>query len=244
MEFFERLYRGFEAEHYVAGKLFSAGYEAFKLPADFGFDLMVTHQREQSVGPRLEGRLVEPPFAVQVKSRAIKSTDFRMAASRRDEAQVSISIKKESLDLLCTERSVLVVVLFVEGDARRFEDRAICFWFRSDHIKALLQRGYFRSDETDRRVRNLMCRLRMLPMLSLEEFLDTLVSQNYLTREGKRILVSELPERVPRNWDASEYVAVARAARDGTDSLVWRRVPNELFDLRNMGFDVGLGYLD
>ncbi len=42
MEFFERLYRGFEAEHYVAGKLFSAGYEAFKLPADFGFDLMVT----------------------------------------------------------------------------------------------------------------------------------------------------------------------------------------------------------
>ena len=36
MEFFERLYRGFEAEHYVAGKLFSVGYEAFKLPADFG----------------------------------------------------------------------------------------------------------------------------------------------------------------------------------------------------------------
>ncbi len=25
MEFFERLYRGFEAEHYVARKLFSAG---------------------------------------------------------------------------------------------------------------------------------------------------------------------------------------------------------------------------
>jgi hypothetical protein len=31
MEFFERLYRGFEAEHYVAGKLFSVGYEAFKV---------------------------------------------------------------------------------------------------------------------------------------------------------------------------------------------------------------------
>jgi len=31
VEFFERLYRGFEAEHYVAGKLFSVGYEAFKV---------------------------------------------------------------------------------------------------------------------------------------------------------------------------------------------------------------------
>jgi hypothetical protein len=37
MEFFESLYKGFEAEHYVAGKLFSVGYEAFKLPGDFGF---------------------------------------------------------------------------------------------------------------------------------------------------------------------------------------------------------------
>ncbi len=244
MEFFDRLYKGFEAEHFVAGKLFSAGYEAFKFPADFGFDLMVTNQREQSIGPHPEGRLVEPPFAVQVKSRALKSTDFRMAGSGRDEAHVSISIKKESLDLLCTERSFLVVVLFVEGDARRFEDRAIHFWFRSDHIKALRELGYFLWDETDRRLRNLVCSLRMLPMLSLEEFLDTLVSQDYLTREGKRILVSELPERVPRNWGASEYVALARAARDGTDSLVWRQVPDELFDLRNMGFDVGLGHLD
>jgi hypothetical protein len=41
MGFFESLYKGFEAEHYVAGKLFSVGYEAFKLPGDFGFDLIV-----------------------------------------------------------------------------------------------------------------------------------------------------------------------------------------------------------
>ncbi|MBI5968057.1 MAG: hypothetical protein HY882_09410, partial [Deltaproteobacteria bacterium] len=50
MEFFERLYRGFEAEHYVAGKLFSVGYEAFMMPADFGFDLIVMNQKERSKG--------------------------------------------------------------------------------------------------------------------------------------------------------------------------------------------------
>ncbi|MBN1832083.1 MAG: hypothetical protein JW896_08220 [Deltaproteobacteria bacterium] len=245
MEFFERLYRGFEAEHYVAGKLFSVGYEAFKLPADFGFDLMVTNQKEQSMGPRQKGRLLEPPFAVQVKSRSLRSSDFQTAASGRDEARVSVSIKKESLDLLVgTKRNFLVVVLFVDGDARRFEDRAIHFWFGSDHINALLERGYFLPNQADRRVRNLRCSLRMLPMLSVRDLLDSLVSQNHLTQEGKGILASELPERVPRNWNASEYVALAREARNASDELVWRSVPHELCDFRNMGFDIGLGHLD
>lgn len=245
MEFFERLYRGFEAEHYVSGKLFSVGYEAFKLPADFGFDLIVTNQKEQSMGPCQKGRLLEPPFAVQVKSRSLRSSDFQTAASGRDEAQVSVSIKKEDLDLLVsTKRNFLVVVLFVQGDASKFENRAIHFWVGSGHVNSLLERGYFLPDEADRRVRNLMCSLRMLPMLSLGDILDSLVSQNHLTQEGKRILASELPERVPRNWDASEYVALARRARNAPDKLVWRQVPHELFDLRNMGFDIGLGHLD
>jgi hypothetical protein len=246
MEFFERLYKGFEAEHYVAGKLFSVGYEAFKLPADFGFDLMVTNQKEQSIGPRQKGRLLEPPFTVQVKSRSLRSSDFQTAASGRDEAQVSISIKKEGLDLLfSTKRNFLVVVLFVHGDSRRFEDRAIHFWLGSDHVNALLEGGYFLPDEVDRRVRNLMCSLRMFPMLSTGDILDSLVSQNHLTQEGKRILASELPERVPRNWHASEYIALARRARKAPDDeLVWRQVPRELLDLRNMGFDIGLGRLD
>jgi hypothetical protein len=245
MEFFERLYRGFEAEHYVAGKLFSVGYEAFKLPADFGFDLMVTNQKEQSMGPHQKGRLHEPPFAVQVKSRSLRASDFKTAASGRDEGRVSVSIKKEELDLLIsTKRNFLVVVLFVDGDEKRFEDRAIHFWFGSGHVNALLERGYFLPNEADRRVRNLRCSLRMLPMLSVRDVLDSLVSQNHLTEEGKRILASELPERVPRNWNASEYVAVAREARDGGDALVWRQVPHELCDFRNMGFDIGMGDLD
>jgi hypothetical protein len=245
MEFFERLYRGFEAEHYVAGKLFSVGYEAFKLPADFGFDLMVTNQKEQSMGPDRKGRLHEPPFALQVKSRSLRASDFKTAASGRDEARVSVSIKNEDLDLLVsTKRNFLVVVLFVNGDARRFEDRAIHFWFGSGHVHALRERGYFLPNEADRRVRNLMCSLRMLPMLSVGDLLDGLVSQKHLTEEGRGLLASGLPERVPRNWNASEYVAIGRQARDGRDELVWRQVPHKLCDFRNMGFDIGMGDLD
>jgi hypothetical protein len=102
----------------------------------------------------------------------------------------------------------------------------------------------YKGFEADRRVRNLMCGLRMLPMLSIADILDSLVSHSHLTQEGKRILASEVPERVPRNWNASEYVALARRARNVPDDLVWRQVPHELFDLRNMGFDIGLGCLD
>jgi len=245
MEFFESLYNGFEAEHYVAGKLFSVGYEAFKLPGDFGFDLIVTNQKEQSMGPLRKGRLLEPPFAVQVKCRSLRSSDFQTAASGREEARVSISMKKEHLDLLISvKRNFLVIVLFIQGDSSRFEDRTVHFWLGSDHVNALLERGYFMPDEADRRVRSLMCSLRMLPMLSVGDILDSLISQNHLTREGKRILASELPERVPRNWNASEYVALARRARNAPGELVWRQVPQELFDLRNMGFDIGLGHLD
>ena len=243
MEFFESLYKGFEAEYYVAGKLFSVGYEAFKLPGDFGFDLIVTNQKEQSKGPPREGRLHDPPFAVQVKCRSLRSSDFRRAASGRDEARGSISIKKDHLDLLISgERNFLIVVLFVQGDARRFEERTVHFWLGSNHVNALLEQGYFMPDESDRRKRKLMCSLRLLPMLSVGDILDELMSKDHLTQEGKRLLASELPERVPRNWKASEYVALAKRAKDG--KLFWQPVPHELFDLRNIGFDIGLGHLD
>jgi hypothetical protein len=243
MEFFEGLYKGFEAEYYVAGKLFSVGYEAFKLPGDFGFDLIVTNQKEQSKGPPREVRLHDPPFAVQVKCRSLRSSDFRRAASGRDEARGSISIRKDHLDLLISgERNFLIVVLFVQGDARRFEERTVHFWLGSNHVNALLEQGYFMPDESDRRKRKLMCSLRMLPMLPVEDILDELMSKNQLTQEGKRLLASELPDRVPRNWNASEYVALARKTEDA--KLVWRPVPQELFDLRNIGFDIGLGHLD
>jgi len=245
MEFFERLYRGFEAEHYVAGKLFAAGYEAFMLPGDFGFDLIVTNQKERSIGPRLQGRCLEPPFAVQIKSRRLISSDFRSSTSGRDEAEVSISIKREYLDLLVsTDYSFLVIVLFIQGQGKRFEDRTIHFWFSSTHVNALVERGYFLHDEKDRRVRKLMCCLRMFPMLAVGPLLGTLVSQNHLTEEGRRILLSEIPERVPKTWRASEYVALARKARDKTDNLVWKQVPRELCELSNMGLDIGLGQLD
>jgi len=245
MDFFERLYRGFEAEHYVAGKLFSLGYEAFMLPADFGFDLIVTNQKERSRGPRVEGRLLEPPFTVQIKSRRLMPSDFKRSTSGRDETEVSISIKKEHLDLLIsTDYSFLVIVLFIQGDAKRFEDRTIHFWFYSAHLNALVEHGYFLPDEKDRRVRILKCRVRMFPMLEVGPLLHALVSQNHLSEDGRRILLSEIPERVPRTWSASEYVALARKTSDKADDLVWRQVPHELFNLRNMGFDIGLGHLD
>ena len=46
MSFWDRLYKGLGAEYFITGELFMAGYEAFKLPADFGLDLIVTSQKQ------------------------------------------------------------------------------------------------------------------------------------------------------------------------------------------------------
>jgi len=50
MEFFQSLYKDFEADHYIAGKLFSVGYEAFKLPGDFGFYLNSQIKKDKPIG--------------------------------------------------------------------------------------------------------------------------------------------------------------------------------------------------
>lgn len=110
-------------------------------------------------------------------------------------------------------------------------------------MEFIYERGIPKGVKDDRRVRNLKCSLRMFPMLPVEDILDTLVSEKHLTEEGKRVLLSDLPERVPKNWKASEYVALGRKARTDSKDIVWRSVPNELLDLRNMGFDIGLGHL-
>ncbi len=40
------------------------------------------------------------------------------------------------------------------------------------------------------------------------------------------------------------YVTLARRARKAPHELVWWSVPQGLFDLRNMGFDIGLDHLN
>ena len=77
MEFFDSLYKGFEAEHYVAGKLFSVGYEAFKLPGDFGFDLIVANQKEQSM-------------RTLIRATRARSFGQKSPAPGRDSAQPSV----------------------------------------------------------------------------------------------------------------------------------------------------------
>lgn len=85
MEFFDRLYLGFEA---------------FKLPADFDFDILVTNQKEQFLKSNIKKRNIQPPYALQVKYRRIKETDFYDGPNGRPEARVNFPIKKQDVDLI------------------------------------------------------------------------------------------------------------------------------------------------
>lgn len=69
-----RLYSGLEFEYYVASKLWGLGYEAMKLPIDFGFDLIVYNQKKQTVNKEVP---LKKPYLLQVKSCKIQENHIR-----------------------------------------------------------------------------------------------------------------------------------------------------------------------
>lgn len=104
LSFFDRLYTGFRAEYFVMGELFGAGYEGFKLPADFGFDVLATNQKESSLGAAPIGRAIDPPYALQVKSRNILRTSFGDGPSGRPETFTEFWITERDFELISAEQ--------------------------------------------------------------------------------------------------------------------------------------------
>jgi hypothetical protein len=131
-DFYSRLYSGFEAEHFVAGKFFGAGLEGFKLPADFGFDLLVSNQKETSIGANAAIKRVFPfPYAIQVKSRRITDAHFGGGPNGRTEATINFRISKSEFELLSTEeRSYLVCVAFPPSKDSALGDQVLYYWLR------------------------------------------------------------------------------------------------------------------
>lgn len=76
------LYQGFEAEYLVASGLFGAGLEAFKLPGDFGFDLLVSNQLQATQMASSPSKANDArssfPYVLQVKSRRARMEQIRL----------------------------------------------------------------------------------------------------------------------------------------------------------------------
>lgn len=211
-DFFTRLYSGFEAEHFVTGKFFGAGLEAFKLPADFGFDLLVSNQKETSMGTAVPVKRTSPfPYAVQVKSRRITDVHFVEGPNGRPEAIINFKISSSEFELLSAEaRSYLACVAFPPAKEISIADQVLYFWLSGFQL-ALLHKHMYLREVTDngKRQYELQVGFRFLPAQSRQSVLERLQKEGKLTADGAKDLEGILPAELRTGW-GTEYVALYR----------------------------------
>lgn len=211
-DFFNRLYRGFEAENLIAGKLFGAGLEAFKLPADFGFDLLVSNQMAKSLGSRCDAnRVAEFPYVVQVKSRRISFRDLKPNNGRM-EAWVDIRITVDEYVLLSKEQqSYLVMVLFLPEEQGVLSEKHVILWFKGTQLPALRDATYLGPLVSDdgRRFYEISVVVRLIRKAQTKDLLQRLLDDEKISQEAFKILGAKLPLEYMQGKSV-EYVSLAR----------------------------------
>jgi len=243
MNFFDKLYLGFEAEHYIMGQLYGAGFEAFKLPADFGFDLMVTNQKELSLNTNSKKRGRNPPYALQIKSRRINPEKFYQGPNGRASANVEFSLSTKEFNLMLeNSNAYLVCVIFFTNQQNKIHKRTIYFWLDSSHLSAIFSRGYIQKGQKDTFI--IKANIRLLPMQKTNELLQPLVENGSLTKEGEKALTKILPSEVPVKYNASEYISLKRISKSEGYDEVTREIPSGLTKLANLGLKIAISSLD
>lgn len=128
----QNLYRGLGYEYYTASKLWQMGLEAYKMDADFGFDIFAFNQREKTFDEALEKK-----YFFQVKTRII--TDFKSekgSAGLRKTATTEFYIKKEDFDRLLKEPNAILVCYLVDG-TKEIRKHVGEFWLDNNYLKKL-----------------------------------------------------------------------------------------------------------
>lgn len=242
MSFWDRLYKGLGAEYFITGELFMAGYEAFKLPADFGLDLIVTSQKQQSFSESSQDKIISPPYVFQVKSRKIEQLDQNDRG--RLEASTEFYIKEDDWQLLINDnKSYLVCVLIFTDDIHKLQNRTIYFWLHSSHLCLLQEKGYIhecRDSKSQRLQYFLKVVLRLQATLELEKVLNDLVLKNHLTQEGKDILFNQLAKSVSPSWKSSEYISLKRSDESKDSGEATKMIPFELTSFSKLGENINL----
>lgn len=220
-DFFERLYQGYAAEHYVSSDLFRRGYEVFRLPADFGLDLVVTNQFMAS-GAQQESD-EHFPYAIQVKSRWLNGSSVFDSSTGRYRSRAVFYLSHDELELLLkTKNSGLALVTYIQADqGSAFIPRML--FMTSKHIRQLLDEGFILAD---REKKEIHIEFRLHPVQKRSDFINELMQKGSLNDDQIKHLNTELPDEFKRNWNAKDYVAVGRKYRITTEpGLAWKQIP-------------------
>lgn len=225
-DFFRRLYQGYAAEHHVSSALFRCSYEVFRLPADFGFDLIVTDQFRRALGHPVH----HLPFALQVKSRWMAHDTAVVGPNGRREFVIDYRMKVDEVQLVQnTEDSGFVFVFYLgEAAGNRFDVRLI--WVHQKQVPTLLDRGYFRANGENY---DFTIKYRDFPSFTPATFIAALPAALGQNQGLVEHLQDTLPAEFPRNWNAGAYLLFARLARNNTGALVFRPAWDAAIDFRD-----------
>lgn len=214
--FFERLYKGYLGEHLISGELYARGLEVFRLPADFGFDLVVTNQFRASQGHIEDAASF--PFSIQVKSRWIRPEDLSAGPNNRMEAEFAYRLKQDEIDLLIGHPNSAVAFVFYLPYAGGMRSRF--FLVCSRDVARLREWGYLRPDGGAYELR---VRFRDVPRADRDQLINALLSEKHLTEKGAQRLRAALPTSFDLNWKADVYFQLARSSRSPDHKpLVWK----------------------
>ena len=138
--FFNRLYKGYAAENHITGQLFENGFEAFRLPADFGIDLVVTNQFKTLDRERIQTSVF--PFGIQVKSRCLKVSDTLEGPNGRNQYKFDYLLKNDEIQTLKEfENSAYAFVFMIPfGYSVRSTYK---FFIHSNEIQNMIEKGFF-----------------------------------------------------------------------------------------------------
>ena len=128
------LYFGLGYEYHAIGHFWRLGYEAFKINADYGYDLLVHNQKMRDEGAVKESR----PCLVQVKAAHVKKGDWdssKSNAGKRQKANAKFYFKEQHLDKLLENQNAYLLCYFVDSEGD--ESVLSYFWLSAHHLKQL-----------------------------------------------------------------------------------------------------------
>lgn len=145
MKDLKNIYRGVGGEYFLIGSLYRLGYDALKLPIDFGFDVM---------GFKTDNNQQNRPFYFQVSTRKLKAIEASencneekdgksKSSSSRTALRTTIKISKTQFLKLCEEeRSALICYLYDDSDenpniVNNEEMPFLYFWLSSANLRKL-----------------------------------------------------------------------------------------------------------
>ncbi len=227
-DFFKNLYKGYAAEHFVSSLLYERGLEVFRLPADFGFDLIITNQFHNFLGELSDTSRF--PFALQVKSRWLSSGNFREGANGRKVVSIQYGLKESEVELVIkTPNSAFVLVYYWPVDSEgKYEARM--FLLYAEDIAELQKRGFFVKDLTNPGKVKFTIDYHTIPEMKREEYVDGLIQAKFLVESSRESLLKVLPNTLSKGWNADNYVKMHR--KDYRDPKYTQLVIRRVFDVQ------------